>query len=560
MATEAHTAPHAASARPATGAWSWVTTVDHKRIGIMYLYTTFFFFAVGGLMALAIRLQLEHANNQVVSAESYDRLFTMHGTTMIFLFVVPVMAAFGNYLVPLQIGARDMAFPRLNAASFWLLLFGGMVMYSSFLWGGGAADAGWTAYPPLSVLSPGHGLDLWIVGLHILGISSLIGAINFICTIHNMRAPGMRLTRMPLFTWAIDVYSIMIVIAGPVLAGALTMLLMDRNYGTSFYQPATHGPILYQHLFWFYSHPVVYVMALPGFGMISEIVPVFSRKPLFGYKALVYSIVAIAFLGFLVWGHHMFAVGFSTPLQIWFMIASMAIGVPTGVKIFNWIATLWRGSIVTASPLYFSVGFISIFVIGGITGIFLAVFPVDWQLTDTYFVVAHMHYVLVGGAVFAAFAGIYYWFPKITGRMLSEGLGKASFWLILIGFHVTFLIQHSIGLDGMPRRVYEYPDVGHLELYNLISTVGSFVLGLGVLLTVINVARSLKRGTLAGGDPWKANTLEWFTTSPPPVNNFDVVPRIRSVEPMKDIRRQVARESGFGDAAPAPVAESAIRT
>jgi cytochrome c oxidase subunit I len=539
MVTEASAAPHAGTARPASGLWSWVTTVDHKRIGIMYLYTTFFFFAVGGLMALAIRLQLEHANNQVVSAESYDRLFTMHGTTMIFLFVVPVMAAFGNYLVPLQIGARDMAFPRLNAASFWLLLFGGLVMYSSFVWGGGAADAGWTAYPPLSVISPGHGLDLWIVGLHILGISSLLGAINFICTIHNMRAPGMRLTRMPLFTWAIDIYAVMIVIAGPVLAGALTMLLLDRNYGTSFYQPATHGPILYQHLFWFYSHPVVYVMALPGFGMISEIIPVFSRKPLFGYKALVYSIVAIAFLGFLVWGHHMFAVGFSTPLQIWFMLASMAIGVPTGVKIFNWIGTMWMGRIRFEPPMLYAVAFIGLFMIGGLSGIFLAAFPIDLYVTDSYFVVAHFHYVLGTVPVFAVLGGVHFWYPKMSGRMLDRALAIRAFWIIFVGFNMTFFPMHDLGLSGMPRRVSTYTN-NAWDTANLISTIGAFVLATGILMVLWNCLHSLRAGRLAPADPWGANSLEWYTSSPPPPHNFDDLPPIRSERPLYDLRRDAA--------------------
>ncbi len=546
MVTEAN-AP-AIPARPApaprpSGIWSWVTTVDHKRIGIMYLFTTFFFFAAGGLMALVIRLQLEHANNQVVSAQAYDQLFTMHGTTMIFLFVVPVMAGFGNYLVPLQIGARDMAFPKLNAASYWLLLAGGIVMYSSFVWGGGPADAGWTGYPPLSVLSPGHGLDLWIVGLHILGISSLLGAVNFICTIHNMRAPGMRLTRMPLFTWTIDVYSVMIVVAGPVLAGALTMLLMDRNYGTSFYQAATHGPILYQHLFWFYSHPVVYVMALPGFGMISEIIPVFSGKPLFGYKALVYSVVAIAFLGFLVWGHHMFAVGFSTPLQIWFMLASFAIGVPTGVKIFNWIGTLWMGRIRFEPPMLYAVAFIGLFLIGGLSGIFLAAFTIDLNVTDSYFVVAHFHYVLGTVPVFAVLGGVHYWFPKMSGRMLDRALAVRAFWIIFVGFNMTFFPMHDLGLSGMPRRVATYTN--HTwDTPNLVATTGAFILATGVLMVLWNCIHSLRVGRLAPADPWGGNSLEWYTSSPPPPHNFDDLPPIRSERPLYDLRREAAAAAG----------------
>jgi cytochrome c oxidase subunit 1 len=468
----------------------------------------------------------------------------MHGTTMIFLFVVPVWAGFGNYLIPLMIGARDMAFPKLNALSFWLLASGGLVFYASIFFT--PPECGWTCYTPLSSSNylPSGGVDAWIFLIHLTGLSSLVGAINFYATIANMRAPGMGWGRLPLFVWAILTYSILLILALPVIAGAVTLLLTDRHFGTHFYDPSSGGaPLLWQHLFWFFGHPEVYIMILPGFGVVSEIIPVFARKPIFGYKAIAAATVVIAFLGLLVWAHHMFATPSPTIVLVFFMMSSFLIAVPTGVKIFNWLATLWRGTIEFKTPLLFCVGFIGTFLIGGITGIFLAIFPIDWQLTDTYFVVAHLHYVLVGGSVFTIFAALYYWYPKITGRMMNEGLGKLSFWLMLVGFHVTFFIQHSIGLDGMPRRVYEYPDVGNLELYNLISTVGSFILAAGIGVTIINVLRSYKRGAIAGPDPWKGNTLEWYTQSPPPVNNFDSVPRIRSVEPMKDIRRQVARQA-----------------
>jgi cytochrome c oxidase subunit I len=545
--------------RERTGWTSWVTTTDHKRIGIMYMVLTFVFFILGGTEALMMRLQLAQANNTLLTPETYNELFTMHGTTMIFLFVVPMMAGLGNYFVPLMIGARDMAFPKLNALSFWLLAAGGVVFYGSLFFN--PPECGWTCYAPLSehAYTPTGGTDAWIYLIHLTGLSSLIGSINFYATIANMRARGMGWGRMPLFVWAILTYSILLILSLPVVAGAVTLLLTDRHFGTHFYDPTNGGsPLLWQHLFWFFGHPEVYIMVIPGFGIISEVLPVFARKPIFGYKAIAASTIVIGFLGMLVWAHHMFATPSPAYVMIFFMLSSFLIGVPTGIKIFNWIATLWRGTVEFRTPLLFAAGFLGTFLIGGITGIFLAVFPVDWQLTDTYFVVAHLHYVLMGGAVFAIFAGIYYWFPKITGRMLNETLGKASFWLMLVGFHVTFLIQHSLGLDGMPRRIYEYQNVGHLQLYNMISTVGSFILALGVLLTVINVARSLKAGAIAGADPWKANTLEWFTTSPPPVNNFDVVPRIRSVEPMKDIRRQIARQT-TGLAAPAPAPERAVQ-
>ncbi len=552
MATEQIIAPSTPVAAPQivahkvqperTGWTSWVTTTDHKKIGIMYMVTTFVFFLLGGVEALLMRLQLSQADNTLLAPSTYNALFTMHGTTMIFLFVVPMMAGLANYFVPLMIGARDMAFPKLNALSFWLLLAGGLVFYGSVFFN--PPECGWTCYAPLSeaTYSPTGGVDAWIFLIHLTGLSSLVGAVNFYATIVNMRAPGMGWGRIPLFVWTILVYAVLLILALPVIAAAVTLLLTDRHFGTHFYDATAGGsPLLWQHLFWFFGHPEVYIMVLPGFGMISEIIPVFARKPIFGYKAIAAATVVIAFLGLLVWAHHMFSTPSPFIVLVFFMLGSFLIAVPTGVKMFNWIATMWRGSIEFKTPMMFACGFLAIFLVGGITGIFLAVFPVDWQLTDTYFVVAHLHYVLMGGAVFAIFAGIYYWFPKITGRMLSEGLGKASFWTMFVGFNVTFLIQHSLGLDGMPRRVYEYPDVGNLQIYNQISTFGSFILATGILLTVYNVIRSLRSGAVAGPDPWKANTLEWFTASPPPVNNFDVVPRVRSVEPMKDIRAQIDR-------------------
>jgi cytochrome c oxidase subunit 1 len=534
MTTITATLPRAEARGYPGGILSWISTVDHKRIGILYGATALAFFLMGGIEALLMRIQLARSENTFVDAETFNQLFTMHGTTMIFLAIMPLGAAFFNYNVPLMIGARDVAFPRLNAFSYWVFLLGGLFMNSSFLFGT-APDAGWFGYANLTsrAFSPGANIDFWLFGLQILGIASLAAGFNFIVTIINMRAPGMSLMRMPVFVWMILVISFLIVLAFPVVTVALFLLMFDRFFGTNFYIPAAGGdPLLWQHLFWLFGHPEVYILILPAMGIVSDVLPTFARKPLFGYPVVVYSGIMIGVLGFGVWAHHMFATGLGPVADSVFAISTMLIAIPTGVKIFNWLATLWKGSIRITTAFLFAVGFIGMFTIGGISGIMHSSPPADLQQTDTYFVVAHLHYVLFGGSMLGLFAGIYYWFPKVTGRMLSERLGKLHFWLTFIGFNVTFMPMHWLGLHGMTRRVYTYSRDMNFDYWNGVATIGSFLIALSVLVFLHNFFRSLRKGEIAGDNPWDAPTLEWATTSPPPPYNFAVTPQVHSRYPL----------------------------
>lgn len=515
----------------------WITSTDHKVIGNLYMITSFIFFILAGAMALVIRAELATPGLQFVSNEQYNQLFTMHGTLMLFLFATALFAGFANAIMPLQIGSPDVAFPRLNMISYWLYLFGGLVVMLGFLTPGGAAGFGWFAYAPLSnvVNSPNVGSDLWIMGLTMSGMASILGAVNFITTIFLMRAPGMTMFRMPLFTWNVLVTSILVLMAFPVLAAAMLMLESDRKFGTQVFAAENGGAILWQHLFWFFGHPEVYILALPFFGIATEILPVFSRKPIFGYKGLVFATITIAALSVSVWAHHMYVTGaVSLPF---FAFMTMLIAVPTGVKFFNWIGTMWRGSVTFESPMLWTIGFLATFLFGGLTGILLAAPPIDFHVSDTYFVVAHFHYVLFGTVVFAMFAGFYFWWPKWTGRMMDEPLAKLHFWLVFFGFHITFLVQHWLGVEGMPRRYSDYLESDGFTTLNMISTVGSIVLGASTFVFFWNVYITYKRAPLVNvDDPWGwGASLEWATSCPPPRHNFTSIPPIRSERPAFDL-------------------------
>jgi cytochrome c oxidase subunit 1 len=544
-----------ASLRPDKGSLllQLLRTTDHKLIGRMYLVTSLVFFMLGGVMALLMRAELARPGMQFLSQEQYNQLFTMHGTIMLLLFATPLVFAFANLVLPLQIGSPDVAFPRLNAFSYWLYLFGAMMTVSSFLTPGGAPDFGWYAYAPLNneVNSPGVGPDLWIMGLAIAGLGTILGAVNMITTVVTLRAPGMTMFRMPIFTWNILITSLLILLAFPLLTAALLVLWVDRHLHAQVFEPNNGGAILWQHLFWFFGHPEVYIVAIPFFGIVTEIIPVFSRKPLFGYKGMVLATCSIAALSLTVWAHHMFTTG--AVLLPFFSIMSYLIAVPTGIKFFNWIGSMWGGAVSFETPMLFSLGFMVTFLFGGLTGVLLASPPVDFHVGDTYFLVAHFHYVLFGTIVFAAFAGIYFWFPKYTGRYMDERLGKLHFWLTFIGFHMTFLVQHWLGNVGMPRRYADYLPSDGFTTLNTISTIGSFVLGASMLPLLYNLYKSYRYGEIVtSDDPWGfGNSLEWATSSPPPRHNFTSIPRIRSERPAfeyhyPDLQERLDREAHAG--------------
>ena len=531
-----------------TGIKSWLTTVDHKRIGIMYGASAFLFFLIGGCEALLIRWQLHAPDQTFLTPEMYNQLFTMHGTSMIFLGIMPLSAMFFNYMIPLQIGARDVAFPRLNAFSFWTFLLGGLLLNASFLFNA-APNAGWFGYANLTSkqYSPGLNTDFWVAGLQILGIASLAAAVNFTVTILNMRAKGMGMLRLPVFSWMSLITQILLLLSFPIITVALIFLMYDRFFGTGFFVPAAGGdPILWQHLFWLFGHPEVYILILPAFGIISEILPVFSRKPLFGYTAMVFSGCFIAFLGFGVWSHHMFAVGMGPVADTVFSLMTMLIAVPTGVKVFNWIGTVWGGSLQMKTPMYFALGFIAMFIIGGLSGVMHSVAPADLQQTDSYFVVAHFHYVMFGGSIFSLVAGAYFWWPKMFGRMLDETLGKLHFWLMMIGFNITFFPMHLLGLHGMPRRVYTYADGMGFNAGNLAATIGAFMIASSFLVFIWNIIKTWKGPADAPADPWNGATLEWSIPSPPQHFNFAVEPEVEARDAWWHAKRKL------GGTAPEP--------
>lgn len=512
--------------------WDYLTTVDHKKIAHLYLFGGGFFFLLGGLEALIIRIQLIIPENDFISAGLYNEMFTMHGVTMIFLAAMPLLLGLMNAVMPLQIGARDVAFPFLNSLGFWMFMFGGILLNCSWFLGG-APDAGWTAYTPLSVQSPDHGVDFYVLGLQISGAGTLIGGINFLATIVTMRAPGMTYMRMPLFTWTTFVTSTLILFAFPALTIGLFLLMFDRMFGSAFFDVALGGnSVIWQHLFWIFGHPEVYILILPAFGTFSDITATLSKKRLFGYTAMVFATILIAFLGFMVWAHHMFTVGLGPVANSIFAIATMAIAVPTGIKIFNWLATMWGGSITINSAMLWTLGFIPTFTIGGMTGVMLGSAVADYQYHDTYFVVAHFHYVIVGGTVFGIMAALHFWWPKMFGRILHEGMAKMTFWIFFIGFHLTFFVQHFLGLMGMPRRYWVFLEDQGLDTGNLVSTIGAFLMGVAVILFLINIFYSWKKGEQAPADPWDGRSLEWAVSSPPPYYNFKQTPLVRGLDPL----------------------------